>query len=123
MITSKFNEEINILETEFTGEVDSVSILLYLNEFKTNTTLPRTLKTLVKAEKVKFKFSVKDLKDFNAVKNQSLKQYNNVASAVVISNPIGAALCTMYGALANNESYKYKVFSTQEAALLWLNSM
>ncbi|KJD35291.1 hypothetical protein PW52_11540 [Tamlana sedimentorum] len=123
MITSEFNEQTNILETELNGEVDAVDVLLYLNEFKSNKALPRKLKTLVTGNRVKFKFSVKDLKDFNDVKNQSLQQYTTVASAVVINNPIGAALSTIYGAIANNEKYKYKVFSTREAALLWLNNI
>lgn len=122
MITSVFDSESNILETEFKNDVDAVDILLYLQEFEVNTFYPRKLKTLVTATDADFKFTIKDLKSFNQVKNQSLKQYELVVSAIIINNPVAAALSTVYSTLANNKKYKFKVFSTREAALVWLNS-
>lgn len=122
MIKSAFNRNNNILETEFKNDIDAVDVLLYLQEFEHNSAYPRKLKTLVTATNADFKFSLKDLKSFNQVKNQSLKQYELVVSAIIISNSVTAALSTMYSTLANNKKYKFKVFSSREAALMWLDS-
>lgn len=120
MIHSVFNDTLNILETEFKESVSMQDIIDYLLAFKTNTSYPRKLRTLVDARDASFSFSYKAIKAFNKAKTESLECYNMVASAVVINSPATAAICTMYGMIANNKKYKYKVFSTRDAAIAWL---
>lgn len=122
MITSTFNNELQILETEFNGDITAKAILDYLIAFKENNTYPRKLKSIIDTTRASIKFSYKDLKSFNEEKNKSLENYNIVFSAIIINSPSKAALGTLYGAMANNKKYTYKLFSTHEAALFWINS-
>lgn len=122
MINSTFNHKLNILETEFKNMVTGEEVLEYLKSFKYNTTFPRQLRTIVDATNASFSFSYKSLKQFNSAKIESLKNYNIVVTAVVISNPATAAISTLYGAIARDKKYKYKVFTTQSAAIKWIES-
>ncbi|MCL5127503.1 hypothetical protein [Algibacter sp. L4_22] len=120
MIRSVFNHELNILETQFKDEVGMQDIVDYLLSFKEKTSYPRQLRTMVDARDATLTFSYKALKSFNKAKVESLKSYTIVVSAVVINSPTTAAISTLYGAIARNKKYKYKVFSTHEAAVGWL---
>lgn len=120
MIHSAYNKELNIVETQFKEEVSMHDIVDYLLAFKDETSYPRQLRTLIDARDATFSFSYKALKSFNKAKTESLKQYTIVVSAVVINSPATAAISTLYGAIARNKKYKYKVFSTHEAAISWL---
>jgi len=122
MITSNFNDELQILETAFNGVITADDVLDYLTEFKENSNYPRKLKSLTNATHASFKFSFRELSSFNKQKNKSLKKYDIVISAIIIDRPATAAISTLYGAIANNKKYKFKVFSTQEAALIWIGS-
>ncbi|GAA4235161.1 hypothetical protein GCM10022291_16330 [Postechiella marina] len=122
MISSTFKPKLNILQTEFKNVVTSQEVLEYLKSFKDNTTYPRQLRTIVDATNASFSFSYKSLKQFNSARIESLKNYNIVVTAVVISNPATAAISTLYGAIARGKKYKYKVFSTRSAALKWIES-
>ncbi|WP_308991489.1 hypothetical protein QLS71_005595 [Mariniflexile litorale] len=122
MIASTFNYESNILETEFNNDISSKDVIDYISNFKKNTAYPRKLKSIVIATDANFKFSFKDLKSFNDVKIESLKSYEIVMVAIIVSSPLTAALSTLYEAIANNKKYKFKVFSTREAAQFWLDS-
>ena len=120
MIHSVYNEELKILETQFKDDVSMHDIVGYLKSFQEKTSYPRQLRTMVDARDATFSFSYKALKSFNKVKTESLKYYTIVVSAVVINSPATAAISTLYGAIARNKKYKYKVFSTHEAAVSWL---
>lgn len=122
MIQSYFNEDLQILKTTFSGNITAADITEYLIEFKDNNAYPRKLRIITDTKGAIFNFSFKDLKTFNREKNKSLKNYNIVISAIIINSPAAAALSTLYGAIANNKKYKFKVFSTHEAALMWVES-
>ena len=122
MISSTFNKQLKILKTEFKGDITADDIIGYLIAFKENSNYPRKLKSIVDATNASFKFSFKDLKAFNKEKNKSLENYDIVISAIIINSPATAAISTLYGAVANSKRYKYKVFSTPEAALTWVNT-
>ena len=121
MINSLFNEELNIVETKFKGDITEQDVITYLKAFGDNKTYPRQLKTITDTTLAKFIFSYRSLKRFNLAKTKSLKNYDIVATAVIVNSPTTAALATLYQAVARNKKYKYKVFCTQEGAIDWLN--
>ncbi|MDN3665277.1 hypothetical protein ACFFU1_03475 [Algibacter miyuki] len=121
MIHSVYNHQTQILETEFKDVVSTKDLVRYLLHFKSNKLYPRQLRSIVDATDVVVTFTFKDLQLCNQAKTKSLEDYAFVASAVVISNPATAAISTLYGAIAQNKKYKYKVFSTRSAALSWLD--
>lgn len=122
MITSTFNNELSILETEFKGPISRKEIIDYLSSFNKKKCYPKILKTIIDATEASAKFSFADIQAFNKEKNKFVDNYDLLISAVIINNPSTAAIGTLYGAIASNHKYKYKVFSTHEAALFWINS-
>ena len=120
MIHSVFNDKLSILETNFINYISEQDIIDYLLAFKNTPNYPRVVRTLVDTRNASFSFSYKSIKAFNKAKTESLVHYTIVASAVIINNPAKAAISTLYGLIANNKQYKYKVFSTKKAAISWL---
>ena len=122
MIFSVLNKESNILKTTFKGDIYPNEILDYINSFKDNTNYPRKLKSIIIATNTNFKFSFEDLKAINNAKIEALKNYDFVATSIIIDNSLTAAISTLYQDMAVNKKYKFKVFSTHKAALLWLDT-
>lgn len=122
MISYRLDTETNILETKFEGDIDAQSMIYYISSFDNNPDMPRSIKCIATATNANFKFKTKDLKAFNKIKNKILPQYEMAMVATIINSPVAAALSTMYSIIANNKDYKFKVFSTREAAMIWLDS-
>lgn len=122
MINYRFNNELNILESYFKNDIYLNDVLEYIMAVTENTALPQTLKILTYAETATFKFTVKDLESINNKKNDGLENYAFVMDAIIIDSPETAAISVIFEALAQNEKYKFKVFSTKEYALNWLLS-
>lgn len=122
MINYKFNKELKILETHFKNDIYLNEVLDYIHVISESTTFPKRLKILTHAETATFKFTVNDLESINNKKNDGLVNYDNVMNAIIIDSPETAAISVLYEALAQNEKYKFKVFSTREYALNWLNN-
>ena len=120
MITYTFNNDIKLLETYFKNDIYLNDVLDYINAIAENTQYPRTLKILTSAEKAVFKFTVADLEHININKNEGLINYDYVMNAIIIDSPETAAISVLYEALAQNDKYKFKVFSTKTYALNWL---
>lgn len=122
MINYTFNNELNILETHFKNDIYLDEVLDYIHTISETTTFPKTLKILTYAETATFKFTVNDLGAINNKKNDGLVNYDFVMNAIIIDSPETAAISVLYEALAQNEKYKFKVFSTKEYAINWLNN-
>lgn len=121
MVKSTFNQQTNILESQFKGDVYLNEILDYIKATKANATYPRKLKILTDAQHAIFKFNANDLKAIVSENNQSLERYHAIIDAIIIDSPQTAALTILYQELAKNDKYYFNVFSTQEAALNWLD--
>ncbi|WP_445735703.1 hypothetical protein [Mariniflexile sp.] len=120
MINSTFNEQSQILETEFKADINAEEVLDYIKSFKDNTSYPRKLKGIIDARNATFNFSFRDIEFFNDENNKTLESYEIAIFAIIIDSPETAALSTLYETIAINEKYEFKVFSTYEAALLWI---
>ena len=122
MITSKFNTESNILETTFSGDVYAQEMIDFVLSFKDDTSYPRRMKSIIMATEANLKFSFKGLRAINDANIETTKKYEFVVFAIVIDNSFTAAMGSLYQTISNNEKHKFNVFSTPEAALLWINS-
>jgi hypothetical protein len=120
MVNFTFNNKLNILESQFKGDVYLKEITDYIKATHKNKIYPRTLKILTNAEKAIFKFSVNDLNTIVNENNKSLEQYDAIIDAIIIDSPETAALSILYQELTKNKKYHFNVFSTHEAALNWL---
>jgi hypothetical protein len=122
MVTSKFNHQTGILETTFAGEVSLKEIVDYIVATKENTSYPGKLKIITDASKAKFIFQASDLKTIVEENNKSLKKYDVIIDAIIVTVPQTTALSVLYRELAKNKKYKFNVFSTKEAAIRWLEN-
>ena len=120
MVTAKFNHQAGILETTLTGDVPLKEIVDYIIATKENISYPRTLKIMTDASKAKFIFSVGDLETIVEENNKSLKEYDFIIDAIIVTAPQTTALSVLYQELGKNEKYKFNVFSTKAGAREWL---
>lgn len=120
MVTSNFNPQTQILESEFTGEVTLSEIVNYIVSTKENKSLPRILKINTDARKANFNFSIHDLETIILENNKSLEKYDSIIDAIIVDNPQTTAISMLYQELEKNEKYHFNIFSTVEGASKWL---
>lgn len=51
-----------------------------------------------------------------------IRKYDKVRFALIVNNPVGVALSLLMEYQVSNSNYLYKTFSTQEAAIEWLQT-
>ena len=123
MITVKFNLIKGILETTFSGKMTVDQIIDYINAAKENTSFPRFLKILTDATEAEMTFQGDELMKIVKANNQSLEHYEAIIDAIIINTPRETALSLLYEELSKASKYRFRVFSTREAAIDWLESM
>ena len=123
MITVKFNLIKGVLETKFSGEVTVDQIIDYIKSAKDSSSFPRFLKVLTDATAAEMAFQGDDLMKIVEANNQFLANYEAIIDAIVIDTPRETALSLLYGELSKSHKYRFKVFSTREAAIDWLESI
>ena len=123
MVISKFNSKTGILETIFEGMVSVNEMFDYILSIRKNPSLPTVLKIYSDATNARFEENVarRDLEKFLEENKITLAQKDFVYDAFVISGAFETALGMLYRELNKIENYKFEVFSTNEAALNWLN--
>jgi phosphoketolase len=120
---SKFNQQSEILETEFTKDVTLEEIINYIISIKENKTYPRLLKVKTNATKANFDFSINALKTIAIENDKLLEKYDFIRHAIIVDNPRTTAISMLYKKLAEkNDKYRFNVFSTDEGASDWLGN-
>lgn len=122
MVTTKFNQQTNILESKFEGNVILSEIVNYIIETKENKSYPRKLKILTDSVDGIFNFTIEDLKIIVEENYKSLEKYELIIDAIIIDDPKNTALSMLYLELAKTNKYKFEIFATKSAALDWLNN-
>lgn len=122
MITAKFNQVTNILESKFEGNVTLQEIVNYIIATKENNSYPRKLKILTDSREANFDFSIEDLDIIVEENHRSLEKYDLVIEAIIIDSPNNTVLSMLYLELAQTNKFKFEIFATKSAALDWLNN-
>lgn len=123
MITNTFDPELQILVSEWTGEVSLDQIVDYIRATKMNKEYPRRLRILTLAQGSALNLTPDDLRVIVEENNQSLQQYEVIIDAFIANEAQVAALSILYEKFSRMENYRFKVFSGNEAAREWLLSM
>lgn len=121
MISSVFNDKLQILETIFLGDIYLKDIVQYIQQTKENFSFPRVLKILTDSRNAEFKFSLDDLETIIFENNSSLENYTQIIDAIIADKPKTTAVLMLYQELEKNPKYDFQVFSTKQAAENWLN--
>jgi len=123
MIKRLFNESTSVLEAKFEGEVNILQIVEYIRETKDSDHYPRTLKILTDARNVIMNFRAEDLGVIVEANYKSLAKYDYIIDAFILDSPTETALSILFDELVKSNKYKFKIFSTIEAASKWLGNM
>lgn len=122
MITVKFNSEAGHLDSRFHGIVTEKEIIDYINATRLNSSYPRYLKILTDGMDAQMEFSPDSLPRIVDANNRSLEVYDAIVDAIVLDRPKETALSVFYEELSKSPKYRFRVFSTREAAISWLAS-
>jgi len=100
MIISKYNQQTEILETEFTKDVTLEEIVNYIISIKENKIYHRFLKIKINATNSNFNFSVNDLKTIVIENDKLLEKYDFISDAIIVDNPRTTAISMLFQKLA-----------------------
>lgn len=122
MITSTFNKQSDILESEFIGDATLDDILNYIITIENNKTYPRLLKIKINAAQVNFTFSINDLEKIAIERNKLAEKYDFIIASIIVANPKSTVISMLYQQLDIAEKYKFNIFSTEKGAMKWLKN-
>ncbi len=123
MISWDFNKKENVLEVTYLGEITIKEFMEYGNFIMKNEKLPRNLKILTDARDTIF--GTNFLEEENILKlkeamKKYLEPYTFITVALIHYTPKETAISEIFKYHYKFDNYIQKVFSTKEAALVWL---
>lgn len=123
MITCFFNKSLDILETKIKGDISINDIIKYIIDVREHKMLSGKIKIFTDASQGKFTEKVRKngLARFLEENKKTLVQIEFIYDAFVVSGTFETALGLLYQGLIEIPNYRFKIFSTKEAALEWLN--
>ena len=120
MIGMTHNEELDILEIVYQGDIALNDILEYGKKIKDNKYLPRNLKMITDATKANYLFSLNEIQIISHALKENTKHFESVKSAMLQSKPIETAKSMIMQQENVTLHYQHKIFYTRTAALKWL---
>jgi hypothetical protein len=121
MVQRIFHEADGILYVNMEGTISLIDMFDGVDFLVKERNLPRELKILESAEKVKVTFDENDISLIVDNFEKSMGSYESIRHAVIHSDPTNTAYTIIASNMIKNCNYHLMVFSTIEAAKLWLN--
>jgi hypothetical protein len=121
MVKRTFHDTDGILYVNVNGTLDLKDMFDGVDFLVNEKKLPRELKILESAEKVKVTFNENDISLIVDNLERNLGSYTSIRHAVIHSDPTNTAYTIIASNMIKNYNYQLMVFSTVEAAKSWLN--
>lgn len=121
MIDISYNDQLNILQTKTGGELTIEEILGHYNEIRRNDTYPRDLKVLIDCRLTRLAVKLDDVEKIIEAAKSAIPKYKRMKEAILIAAPYETVIATLFEQNARFENYRFKVFNSENAALVWLN--
>lgn len=121
MLFQKFDEDTGILYVNARGNIDFFEVIEFHNSVQKNKSLPRRLKILTDTRQSKFDFEIKYYDAISQVIGKLIKKYDIIKEAIITDPPYNSEIAFMFDDKTIYENYSFKVFTSEEAALKWLN--
>lgn len=115
-----YDNDIKVLTYNASGQIEKSYIINFYKHMGENDTYPRTLKTLIDARECTYKFEISDMDEMFAALTDALENYTMVREAIVVEKLFETVFATLFAEGMVHPKYKFKVFSTRQAALNWL---
>ena len=122
MINFTFNSLKNRLDVIYKDIVTLEEIIDYIETVKNDKSLPRKLRIFTIAKNIEMDFKTEDLPKIAYAVNESIKCYDLMIDAFIVDKTKETAFSLLFSNLSNQDKYKFKVFSTEQAAEKWLSS-
>ena len=122
MITYTFDTEKNIFDTVFSGMIEAVEILNYMQNVNNNKELPQKLNAIIDVRTADFNFepiAIQNIVRANFRMNKAFQMINN---AILANNPDDATLTMFHHYTLGSDKYHVKIFTDREKAEKWLGS-
>ncbi len=121
MITYEYDENAKILKFHFLGKIDIRDLFENADVIRQHKQLPKDAKLLAYADKADFVFTPEELKQFGQYLATTERKFTSVKEAFIVARPKETAMTYIFGkSSVQMDHFKFKTFSTEEAALAWL---
>lgn len=120
MVTLNFDTDSKILTNTLTGTIHISDVLDMYLRIEQHGSLPSDLKVIIDSQKARYTFTEKELDEIaNAIKHL-LTKFDSIQEAIIQSSPYETAMAVLYEQMVHFDNFKFKAFSTHEAAIEWL---
>lgn len=120
MISMSFNEELEILEVVYQGDITLDDILEYGKKYRDMKYLPRKLNMITDATEANYLFGVSEIPILAKALRDNTKYFESIKSAMIQTRPIETAKSVVMNQENISPNYRHKVFSTRDSAIEWL---
>ena len=121
MTTYEYDENAGILKFHFVGKITIEDLFENAKEIRQHKNLSKDAKLLAYADKADFIFTPEELKQFGQHIATTERRFNSVKEAFIVARPKETAMTYIFGKSSlQMDHFKFKTFSTEEAALAWL---
>lgn len=121
MITLDFNTDSKILTNTLIGTIGIADVLDMYHQIEHHDSLPNDLKIIIDSQKARYSFTEKELKEIASAIQHLLTKFDSIQEAIIQSSPYETAMAVLYEQMVNFKNFRFKAFSTKEAAFEWLN--
>lgn len=120
MIGSTFNEQLQIVEAKFKGDICLNEILGFVKNIGDNKFLPNICNIIIDATESYYSFGINELAKLAKNIEQNTSHFESIKGAVIHHNTEDTALSITLQRDFNYSKYQHRTFCTREAALEWL---
>ncbi len=119
--TYSYNEKSNLLELHTMGVMQVGDIISHYVHIRKDPTLPKKLKVLIDARGAQLDLRIEDIALTNDAVKEALLNFDSLREAIIVDKPYETVIATMFERFySKTESYIFRVFSTENAARVWL---
>ncbi|MFM7023513.1 MAG: hypothetical protein ACKOXB_11115 [Flavobacteriales bacterium] len=121
MITYEYDAGNRILKFCFIGRITVADLYENAKTIKEHPNVPDDALLLAYADKADFVFTPEELKKFGTDVASAKRRFKTVKEAFIVAHPKETALSFIFAkSSAQMDHFKFKTFSTEEAATNWL---
>ena len=122
MYSIGFDENNKIIVATFSGSLNKIEPLKYIESLLAIKNLPENLKILQDFTNTNYDLNVGDLEDIAVQIKKHFERFKSIKVAAIHNKSAETAISIIFAKLLESENLNYLVFSTEEAAIKWLEN-
>jgi len=115
-----FNEDLEILEVVYQGDITLDDIKEYGKKFREMKSLPSKLNMITDATKANYLFKASEIPLLSKALYDNTKHFESIKSAMIQMKPTETAKSVIMEQQENPANYRHKIVSTRSSAIAWL---